>query len=56
MKDLADLVDNLGIVPGSPVWKRAESIWARVIELEERFWPVDGEEISMNAGIGSPVQ
>ncbi|KAF9010089.1 hypothetical protein BDQ17DRAFT_999068 [Cyathus striatus] len=45
--DLAKLVDNLKIAPGSESWKRAEAIWARVIELEERFWPVEGEEMKM---------
>jgi len=55
VKDLADLVDSLDIVPGSSVWNRAEGIWARIIELEENFWPVKGEEIIMNTGIRSPV-
>ena len=41
--DLADLVNSLGITPGSPSWKRAEDIWARVVELEEAFWPIQGE-------------
>ncbi|KAI0631185.1 heme oxygenase-like protein [Trametes polyzona] len=42
---LRDLVDRLDIVPGSPAFLRAEEIWARVIELEEAFWPVGGEEL-----------
>ncbi|KAI0676393.1 heme oxygenase-like protein [Trametes maxima] len=36
---LGDLVDNLGIAPDSSAFKRAEGIWARVVELEEAFWP-----------------
>ena len=47
VNDLADLVDGLGIKPGSGGWKRAEGIWARIVELEERFWPEEGEEITM---------
>ncbi|KZT03748.1 heme oxygenase-like protein [Laetiporus sulphureus 93-53] len=43
--DLADLVNSLDISPDSTVWRRAESIWARVIEIEEAFWPVGTEEI-----------
>ncbi|KZT12141.1 heme oxygenase-like protein [Laetiporus sulphureus 93-53] len=31
---------SLDISSGSTVWQRAESIWARVIEIEEAFWPV----------------
>ena len=42
--DLAKLVDSLGVVPGSDTWKRAEAIWARVVELEETFWPRKDEE------------
>ena len=45
--DLANLVDSLGILPGSEGWKRAEDIWGRVVELEEKFWPEEGEEITM---------
>ncbi|EPS95654.1 hypothetical protein FOMPIDRAFT_130957 [Fomitopsis schrenkii] len=44
---LAQTVNSLGIEPGSPAWIRAESIWARVVELEEAFWPVAGEELTM---------
>ncbi|KAF8645406.1 hypothetical protein AX16_007840 [Volvariella volvacea WC 439] len=50
--NLAKLVDDLGIRPGMPAWKRAEDIWARVVELEVGFWPEDGEEITMRAGFG----
>lgn len=42
--DLAELVDELGIQPGSDGWKRGEDIWTRIIELEEAFWPNEGEE------------
>lgn len=45
--DIAELVNSLGITPGSSSWGRAESIWARVVELEEAFWPVGGEEVAM---------
>ncbi|KAI0356009.1 heme oxygenase-like protein [Trametes cingulata] len=40
---LSDIVDRLAIVPGSPTYLRAEEIWARVVELEEAFWPEGGE-------------
>ncbi|KAH9919846.1 heme oxygenase-like protein [Fomitopsis serialis] len=43
--ELAQIVNSLGIEPGSPAWIRAEAIWARVVELEEAFWPV-GERSS----------
>ncbi|KAI0828613.1 heme oxygenase-like protein [Trametes gibbosa] len=42
---LADLVNRLAIAPGSPTFVHAEEIWARVVELEEAFWPVVGEEV-----------
>lgn len=45
--DLANLVNGLQIPAGSEGWKRAESIWARIVELEEGFWPEEGEEITM---------
>ncbi|KAH9833279.1 heme oxygenase-like protein [Rhodofomes roseus] len=45
--ELTQIVNSLGIEPGSPAWIRAESIWARVIELEEAFWPVGGEELTL---------
>lgn len=45
--DLASLVDSLGINPGTAAWRRAEEIWVRVIELEEGFWPNEGEEYAM---------
>ncbi|KAJ3811658.1 heme oxygenase-like protein [Lentinula aff. lateritia] len=41
--DLADLVDSLGIQPGSAEWSRAKEVWARVIELEADFWPIEEE-------------
>ncbi|KAI0918822.1 hypothetical protein AcW1_009466 [Taiwanofungus camphoratus] len=43
--DLADIVNSLGISAGSPAWVRAEAIWARVVELEEAFWPIGGDEV-----------
>lgn len=46
MDELAALVDELDILPGSESWKRAEGIWERVVELEEAFWPIDGEELT----------
>lgn len=45
--DLADIVNSLGIEPGSSAWRRAEEVWARVVEVEEGFWPEEGEEDSM---------
>ena len=42
--DLASLVDDLHLMPGSDEWKRAEGLWERVVELESEFWPQDGEE------------
>jgi formylaminopyrimidine deformylase / aminopyrimidine aminohydrolase len=45
--DLTNLVNGLQILPGSEGWKRAESIWARIVELEEMFWPMEGEETTM---------
>ncbi|EPQ52199.1 heme oxygenase-like protein [Gloeophyllum trabeum ATCC 11539] len=45
--DLADLVNELGITAGTDAWKKAEEVWARVVELEEAFWPEKGEEKTM---------
>ena len=47
VSELAGLVDGLGIQPGSEGWKRAQVIWARIVELEESFWPEEGEELTM---------
>ncbi|KAF8156002.1 heme oxygenase-like protein [Crassisporium funariophilum] len=47
VKELADLVDSLGISPGTREWARAEEIWTRVVELEVGFWPNDEEEARM---------
>ncbi|KAM5537679.1 hypothetical protein V8D89_008757 [Ganoderma adspersum] len=41
---LADLVNRLDIPQNSVVFAQAEEIWARVVELEEAFWPTDREE------------
>lgn len=46
---LAELVDSFGVEQGSEQWARAEAIWARVVELEEDFWPNEGEEKNMRA-------
>ena len=43
MNDLAELVDDLHIQPGSDLWKRSETIWERVVELEVGFWPSENE-------------
>ncbi|KAF9567136.1 heme oxygenase-like protein [Agrocybe pediades] len=43
VSSLADLVNDLGIIPGSQGWSKAEDIWRRVIELEVGFWPDDNE-------------
>ncbi|KAH9919856.1 uncharacterized protein B0H18DRAFT_1026483 [Fomitopsis serialis] len=45
--ELAQIVNSLGIEPGTPAWIRAEAIWARVVELEEAFWPAGGEELTL---------
>ncbi|KAG9100786.1 hypothetical protein FRC06_003724 [Ceratobasidium sp. 370] len=37
--DLEKLVDLMEIQPGTDGWRRAESVWNRVIELEVAFWP-----------------
>ena len=42
--DLASLVNDLDIKPGTDLWRRAEMIWDRVVELEVGFWPNEGEE------------
>ncbi|CAA7267216.1 unnamed protein product [Cyclocybe aegerita] len=47
VKALANLVDSLGVEPGTDGWHRAEAIWERVIELEIGFWPEEGEEVKM---------
>ncbi|KAJ3509708.1 hypothetical protein NLJ89_g5075 [Agrocybe chaxingu] len=44
---LADLVDGLGVKPGTDEWHRGETIWERVIELEIGFWPEEGEEATL---------
>ncbi|KAK0449725.1 uncharacterized protein EV420DRAFT_1312535 [Desarmillaria tabescens] len=44
---LAGIVNDSGIMPGSASWRRAEEVWARVVELEAAFWPENGEESSM---------
>ncbi|EKM77401.1 hypothetical protein AGABI1DRAFT_130483 [Agaricus bisporus var. burnettii JB137-S8] len=46
---LAKLVDDLQIQPGTDMWKRAEAIWLRVVELEVGFWPVGGEEKTLRS-------
>ncbi|KAI0090311.1 heme oxygenase-like protein [Irpex rosettiformis] len=43
VKDLEDIVNGLGIQPGTEAGNRAEEIWARVIELEAAFWPPEGD-------------
>ena len=47
MTDIAELVDAFDVQPGSERWRRAELIWERVVELEEAFWPVQGEETTL---------
>lgn len=37
--DIGSLVNEMGLLPGSDAWKRAEHAWARVLELEIAFWP-----------------
>lgn len=47
VNELAKLVDDLYIAPGTSAWESAENVWKRVIELEIGFWPEDGEELVM---------
>ncbi|KAL5523437.1 hypothetical protein ACEPAG_7610 [Sanghuangporus baumii] len=42
--DLRSIVDCLNIEVGSELWKRVQSVWDRVIELEIDFWPESLEE------------
>ncbi|KAI0072927.1 heme oxygenase-like protein [Panus rudis PR-1116 ss-1] len=44
--ELANLVNQLDIKPGSETCTRAEEIWGRVIELEEAFWPSGEDEVA----------
>ncbi|KAI8976586.1 heme oxygenase-like protein [Trametes punicea] len=46
VETLEGLVNRLPIAPGSAAYVRAEEIWARVVELEEAFWPVGGEQLT----------
>ncbi|TCD71938.1 hypothetical protein EIP91_000070 [Steccherinum ochraceum] len=39
VSDLEHIVNALDIKPNTKAWTRAEEIWARVVELEEQFWP-----------------
>ncbi|PIL23360.1 hypothetical protein GSI_14671 [Ganoderma sinense ZZ0214-1] len=48
---LADLVNRLDISQMSTASNRTEEIWARVVELEEAFWPVGGEELRARLGL-----
>jgi thiaminase len=47
VQDLEGLVDAYGVQPGSVHWKSAENVWNRVFELEDAFWPEEGEEVIM---------
>jgi thiaminase len=51
VNELAELVDDLSITPGTSAWESAENVWKRVIELEIGFWPEDGEELSMRVNL-----
>lgn len=51
VNELAELVDDLGITPGTSAWESAENVWKRVVELEIDFWPHDGEELSMRMNL-----
>ena len=46
---LTRVTPSLEIAPGTPAFTRAEEIWARVVELEEAFWPVGGDELTLLA-------
>lgn len=45
--DLARLVDDIYRHLGEDAKATAERIWERVVELEDSFWPTDGEEITL---------
>lgn len=45
--NLAVLVDDMYKGLGNDEWKYAEGIWRRVVELEEKFWPREGEEVDL---------
>ena len=34
---------RLDVKPGTQAWARAEQVWARVLELEASFWPVESD-------------
>lgn len=42
--DLAVLVDDIYEGLGPSAWTTATDIWRRIVELEESFWPEEGEE------------
>ena len=46
---LTRVTPSLEIAPKTPAFTRAEEIWARVVELEEAFWPVGGDELTLLA-------
>ena len=48
---LAEQMDRLGIKACSPTFKHVEEIWARVIELEEAFWPEASENYTLDSTI-----
>jgi len=47
--ELASLVDDIYRSLSDDAWGQAENVWERVIELEERFWPKEGEEFGFSA-------
>lgn len=49
--ELAVLVDDVYGHLGDDAWKHAENVWGRVVELEEKFWPREGEELGSKNGV-----
>ncbi|KAJ3535235.1 hypothetical protein NM688_g7008 [Phlebia brevispora] len=41
--DLGDLVNKQNVRPGSEEWLQGERVWARVLELEQAFWPKESD-------------
>ena len=51
--ELGTLVDDVYENLGDDAWKYAENVWERVVELEEKFWPREGEEILIASSASS---
>ena len=47
VRELQGIIDGFHVARESDLWRRIESIWKRVIELEVNFWPRLAEESLM---------